>query len=420
MVSGAAQPRKGTMVEACQACGSNELKPVLDLGYQPICNEFRPATEVVVSQTIYPLCLCHCSQCSLVQLNCLIPTSEIFGDQYTYLTGSSKSLIDYYEALAPRLAERFNLTENDVIVDIGSNDGTFLKVFKDLGYSVLGVEGAQVAAQIAEDDGIPTIREFFGKGISKAIKEHLPPGKRIAIISAMSVVAHTDNIGEFLPELAGLMDQETVFISQSHWLLELIRKFEFDTIYHEHLRYFTIHSLMKLFETHGLGLFDAEITEFYGGSILGYASLNSRDRTPELTSLLDQEDQVDVVQSLKDMKKVILGNKAKLINLLAGLKNDGKEVVGIGAPMKASTLLNFYGITPDLMDYIVEVNQFKVGTMVPGVRIPVVHEDVLFKEQPPYAVLLTWNMSEHIIPKLRKLGYTGKIILPVPQVEVME
>ena len=401
--------KQGRMLEACQACGNRELEEVLDLGYQPLCNDFRPSDQPALSQTIYPLCLCFCHQCSLVQLNCLIPTPEVFGNQYTYLTGSSKSLVDYYDALAPRLADRFNLTENDLIIDIGSNDGTFLKSFKALGFSVLGIEGAQVAAQISEDDGIPTIRSFFGR-----------KGKRIGLISAMSVVAHTDNIGEFLPELTGLMDRETVFVSQSHWLLELIRSFEFDTIYHEHLRYFTLHSLMNLYKSHGLGLFDAEITEFYGGSILGYASLGTRDQSPKLISLLIEEAQVDIVQSLKDLKKIILGNKITLINLLANLKGKGNKVVGIGAPMKASTLLNFYGITPDFMDYIVEVNQFKVGTMVPGVRIPVVHENVLFEEQPPYAVLLTWNMADHIIPKLRELGYTGKIIIPVPHVEVTE
>ena len=408
------------MVESCQACGFKELEPVLDLGYQPLCNEFQSSSELVLSQTIYPLCLCYCSNCSLVQLNCLIPTTEVFGDQYTYLTGSSQSLVDYYEDLAPKLAKRFNLAKDDVIVDIGSNDGTFLKAFKSLGFPVLGVEGAQVAARIAEDDGIPTIQQFFGRGISETIKQQLSPGQRIGIICAMSVVAHTDNIGEFLPELTGLMSQETVFISQSHWLIELIRKCEFDTIYHEHLRYFTVHSLMNLYKSHGLKLFDAEITEFYGGSILGYASLGSRESTPELTALLDEEAQVDIVQSLKDLKKVMISNKAKLISLLADLKSAGHQVVGIGAPMKASTLLNFYGITPDLMDYTVEVNRFKLGTMVPGVRIPVVHEDVLFREQPPYAVLLSWNMSKHIIPKLRELGYAGKIILPVPEVEILE
>lgn len=420
MASGTTGSIKGSMVETCQACGSKELEPVLDLGYQPLCNEFRPSDELVLSQTIYPLCLCYCSDCSLVQLNCLISTSEVFGDQYTYLTGSSRSLVDYYEALATRLAERFNLSENDVVVDIGSNDGTFLKAFQSLGYLVIGVEGAQVAAEISVEQGIPTVRRFFGKGVSEEIKDQLPPGKRISLITAMNVVAHTDNIGEFLPELAELMDEETVFVSQSHWLLELIRKFEFDTIYHEHLRYFTLHSLKNLYERNNLQLFDAEVTEFYGGSILAYASTAPRDRSPELESLLKEEARVDIVQSLKDMKTTLLGNKAKLINLLSELKTAGEKVVGIGAPMKASTLLNYYGITPDLMEYIVEVNEFKVGTMVPGVRIPVVHEDILFEEQPPYAVLLSWNMSSHIIPKYRELGYSGKFILPVPHIEVTD
>ena len=411
---------KGRMLQACQACGGQELEPVLDLGYQPLCNDFRPSDKPVLSQVFYPLCLCYCQKCSLVQLNCLIPTQEVFGNQYTYLTGSTQSLIDYYNALAPRLVSRFKLTENDLIIDLGSNDGTFLKSFEALGFSVLGVEGAQVAAQISEDNGIPTIRKFFGLGVADEIKKRIPQGKRVGLISAMNVVAHTDNIGVFLPELTSLMDQETIFVSQSHWLLELIQKFEFDTIYHEHLRYFTLHSLMNLFESHGLEIFDAETTDFYGGSILAYASINPQDRTEQLYSLMREETEVDIVQALKDMKTVLLGNKSKLINLLADLKKDGCIVAGIGAPMKASTLLNFYGITSDFLDYIVEVNHLKVGTMVPGVRIPVVHEDVLFKEQPPYAVLLSWNLSKHIIPKFRELGYTGKFILPVPSVEVME
>ena len=411
---------RGSMLEACQACGSRELEPVLDLGYQPLCNEFRPSDEPVLSQTIYPLCLCRCRRCTLVQLNCVIPTRDVFGGQYTYLTGSSRSLVEYYGALAHRLADRFNLTQNDVVVDIGSNDGTFLKAFQSLGLPVIGVEGTPVAAQIAEDNGVPTVRQFFGRGVSQAIKEQLPPGTRIGFISAMNVVAHSDNISEFLGELTGLMDQETVFVSQSHWLVELIRKFEFDTIYHEHLRYFTLQSLINLYEAHGLQAFDAEVTEFYGGSILVCSARSAREQSPDLAAILDEESRVDIVQSLKNMKGVLLDNKVQLISLLANIKNSGNKIAGIGAPMKASTLLNFYGITPDFMDYIVEVNPFKVGTAVPGVRIPVVYEDLLFEEQPPFAVLLSWNMADHIIAKYRELGYAGKFILPVPRVEVIE
>jgi hypothetical protein len=355
-----------------------------------------------------------------VQLDYVIPTEQTFGDQYTYLTGSSRTLVNFYTRLAGELVEKLAMSPGDVVVEIGSNDGTFLNAFRDLGMEVLGVEGASQAVAVAMENGIPTIDNFFGVGTSQAIKDRLPQGRQIKLIAAMSVLAHTDNINEFLPEVKSLMGPETVFISQSHWLIELIRKFEFDTIYHEHLRYYTLESLMNLFQRHNLHVNDAEVTEFYGGSILTYSMTGSGSASKELLSLVEEEKQIDVVQALRDMKLELLGNKARLQTLLVEIKTSGKKVVGIGAPMKASTLLNFYGITSDLIEYIVEVNQLKIGTVVPGVHIPVVHEDILFEEQPDYAILLTWNMASDIIPKLRSGGYRGKIIVPVPSLEVIE
>jgi hypothetical protein len=235
----------------------------------------------------------------------------------------------------------------------------------------------------------------------------------------MNVLAHTDNINDFLPEVAALMGPGAVFVTQSHWLVALVRKFEFDTIYHEHLRYYTLGSLMKLLQRHGLVIMEAETNDFYGGSVLAYASKVDVSRSSNLEALLKQEAETDVVTALKSMKQVLMINKSRLLSLLVDLKLARKRTVGIGAPMKASTLLNFYGITPDLVDYIAEVNQLKIGTVVPGVRIPVVAEDILFQEQPDYALLLSWNMAEHIIPKYRSMGYGGKFILPVPEVKVI-
>jgi len=404
----------------CQGCGGRELERVLDLGYQPLCNEFHPATESVRPQVFYPLCLCHCPRCSLVQLDYVIPTEDTFGEQYTYLTGSSRTLVEYYTQLARRFAERFDLQPSDIVVDIGSNDGTFLKAFQSLGLEVLGVEGATKAAAVAEASGIPTLVRFFGKGAASEIKSRLPSGGRIRLITGMNVLAHTDNINDFLPEVAALMEEGTIFVSQSHWLIALVQKLEFDTIYHEHLRYYTLESLIKLLGRHGFGIFDAEITDFYGGSILAYATKGPSDPSPGLLSVLAQEKETDVVQALKNMKQTLIANKARLLSLLLELKQSGQRVFGIGAPMKASTLLNFYGITPDLIEYLVEVNELKVGTVVPGVRIPVVHEDIVFREQPDYGLLLTWNMAKDIMPKYRSAGYRGKFILPVPYVEVVE
>ena len=405
---------------SCQVCGCQELETMLDLGYQPLCNEFWPANEPARPQTFYPLSLCRCSQCSLVQIDYVISTAETFGEQYTYLTGTSRSLVDYYTQLASSLTQRLGLKPGDAIVEMGSNDGTFLKAFQDLGMNVLGVEGAPAATAVAAQNGVPTITQFFGEGMSSLIRDRLPPGAKIRLVLAMNVLAHTDNINEFLEELVKLMDEDTVFISQSHWLIELIRKFEFDTIYHEHLRYYTLGSLGDLFQRHGLNINHAETNDFYGGSILAQANLSPGERSPEMLSVLDQEKSVDVTGSLKAMKAEIIANKTRLLSLLVDLKASGKRVIGIGAPMKASTFLNFYGITSDLIEYLAEVNELKIGTVVPGVRIPVIHEEKLFQEQPDYAMLLSWNMADFIIPKYREMGYRGKFILPVPELEIVE
>lgn len=404
----------------CQGCGSGGLERLLDLGYQPLCNEFLPAGDAPEPQTYYPLCVCFCHQCSLAQLDYVVPTEVAFGDQYTYLTGSSESLIRYYSQLAHRLVEMFNLRAGDTVIEIGSNDGTFLKAFQSLGLDVLGIDGARKSSDIALMDGVPVIQQFFRQGLTPAVQERLRPGSKIGLILAMNVLAHTADINDFLAGVTLLMEPGTVFVSQSHWLAALTRKFEFDTIYHEHLRYYTLNSLLRLFEKHGLTIEDAEITDFYGGSILAYAKKSAGRGSEGLRSILADEDQTDVVQSLRDMKQVLLNNKTCLLNLLSDIRNSGKRVAGIGAPMKASTLLNYYGVTADLVEYLGEVNQLKVGTVVPGVRIPVVHEDILFQKQPDYALILSWNMADFLIPKFRSRGYKGKFILAVPSVEVIE
>lgn len=404
----------------CQGCGSEGLERLLDLGYQPLCNEFSPVDEAPLPQTYYPLCLCHCDKCELAQLDYVIPTEETFGNQYTYLTGSSQSLINYFSELAQRLVDQYHLQPGDTVVEIGANDGTFLKAFKALGMEVLGIDGATQATNIAVADGVPMIQGFFGHGSADAVKARLKPNSKIALILAMNVLAHTGEVNEFLDEVTALMDTDTVLVSQSHWLAALTRKFEFDTIYHEHLRYYTLTSLMNLLGRHGLTVEDAEITNFYGGSVLAFASKSGSGQSEGMKAVLAEEAEADVVQSLREMNKVLLKNRAELLNLLVDLRTSGKSVAGVGAPMKASTLLNFYGVTSDLVEYLGEVNHLKVGTVVPGVRIPVVHEDRMFEEEPDYALMLSWNMADFLIPKFRERGYKGKFILPVPSVEIIE
>ena len=404
----------------CQSCHSVRLEKVLDLGQQPLCNEFVSAELAIGPQIYYPLCLYYCNDCRLVQLNYIMPTDLAFGDQYTYLTGSSPSLIKYYSELAKSLVDRFGLQVGDAVVDIGSNDGTFLKEFKALGMEVVGVEGAKQSATLALESGINVVQEFFRQGSASKVKEALPSNSNIKLILTMNVLAHTDNIGSFMIELKKLMDEETILVCSCHWLVELIRKSEFDTIYHEHLRYYTLGSLMSVFGQADLFFFDAEVTDFYGGSILGYATLNKKVPSDGMTNILGIEDKTNILVSLRQMKTTLIQNKSRLIGLLTELKLSGNRIVGVGAPMKASTLLNFYGVTSDLIDYIAEVNELKVGTVVPGVRIPVISEEIIFQDQPDYAILLSWNMAAPIISNYRAMGYRGKFIMPVPEPEVID
>lgn len=404
---------------ACQACNAGELLKVLDLGLQPLCNEFVRVEESNQPQTYYPLCLCYCNSCSLVQLDYVMPTGITFGSQYTYLTGSSPSLQRYYSALANNLYQQFALQPGDAVVEIGSNDGTFLKEFKNLGIDSIGIDGATQSSTRARRDGLKVIEEFFGKGSAVDINQQLDKGSDISLVLAMNVLAHTDNLGEFLDEVKTVMNDGSVFITSCHWLSELIRNFEFDTIYHEHLRYYTLTSLAGILEKHGLFVFDAEITDFYGGSILTYAKTSRGKPTDRLKQIMEEENGLDIVKSLTDMKNTLITNKARLLTLLTDLRSCGHKIIGVGAPMKASTLLNFYGITSDLLDYIAEVNELKIGTLVPGVRIPVVDEKIVFEDQPDYALLLSWNMSGNIIENYRSMGFKGKFIIPVPTPEVV-
>jgi len=404
----------------CQVCGCSEVQEVLNLGHQPLCNEFKPAHQLNSPEVHYPLTLVYCGNCDLVQLSYVIPTKQVFGDQYTYLTGSTKALVDYYDSLATQLVKGFNLVKGGVVIDIGSNDGTFLRSFKHFGLNVLGIEGSPKPAAVALANGVPTINKFFGKGISDLVKKKVSDPNRIKLITAMNVLAHTDNINEFLDEIKQIMNSETIFVSQSHYLIALLENLQFDTVYHEHLRYYTLRSLIKLFSRNGLAIFDAELVSIYGGSIVVYASLeDEKPVSNRLLTILKREDDIDILKRFQRMKTLILKNKMKLLNLLLRYKKKGKRIVGVGAPMKSSTFLNFYGMTPDLIDYLTEVNQFKIGTLSPGVHIPVVDESLVFREQPDYALILSWNIADQIIESYRRKGFKGKFIIPIPTVRIV-
>ena len=399
----------------CQLCGSKDTPfVVLDLGLQPICNAFLTAKELSQAEEKYPLKMVLCNRCRLAQLADRIPEQAVFGPNFNYLSGSSKALLRYFRNFSETEVRRFDLGGRSVC-DVGSNDGSLLSYFKRAGCTVVGVEPTPLPAKQAYAIGVTTIQAYFTESVATTIVRKFGTMK---LVTAMNVVAHASEIESFLNGVRRLMGRDGTFASQSHYLPFLIERLEYDTIYHEHLRYYTLATLRNLFGRFGLTVFDAETNEIYGGSILVHASTRTRPPSEGMIRLLKKESRFLELPVYKAFRKEVEGNSRRLRALLVGLRRKGKTIVGIGAPMKSSTLLNYCHLGPDLIAYLTEVNPLKIGTFSPGVHIPVVPDERILEDSPDYAVLLSWNMAEDIIQKFRDKGYGGKFIIPVPRPRV--
>lgn len=400
----------------CQSCRNGGLVEILDLGEQPICNKFLDDKSELGTENVYPLKLAYCPECYLVQLTEVPPLSEVFDEDFNYLSGSTPDHVDHFEQLAEHVVENYQLKEDSHIVDIGSNDGTFLRSFGQRGYEPLGVEPADKPAKIANEEGIPTLNERFETAVSEVLE--VSDGD-VGAVTGMNVLAHTDDIHGFLEGVNTLLSasDDAIFLSQSHYLPELIEGCEYDTIYHEHARYFTLSSIQNLFQYHDLEVFDVERSDFYGGSIIVYAAHESDDRhvTSAVEKMLDGESRFRDGNTYRKFATKVEENRSELRELIHNLDAEGKQIVGVGAPMKSSTLLNYCGFDNDVIDYITEVNELKIGTYTPGTHIPVVEEERLLEDDPDVALILSWNVADRIKTKLREKGYTGSFVIPIPE-----
>jgi len=403
----------------CQLCGATELVEILDLGNQPICNAVLTTQQLTKLESVYPLKVYVCTKCFLMQLDGSVPKETVFNKNYNYLTGSSPELIEYFQNLASKIINSLGLGEKDLVIDIGCNDGTFLEGFKNKGIAVLGIEPTPFPAQVCRSKGISVIERFFNGFQLAHTKMNLFMHDSLKVISAMNVLAHVDDIHAFLEDVRGLMQDDSVFISQSHYLPALIEKLEYDTIYHEHLRYYTLTTLKHLFELHDLYIYDATVNDVYGGSILIYASTIKNSSTFNLNSILESEEKYGKLETYIEFANQTRQNAEKLVSYLKKLKDKGKRIVGVGAPMKASTLLNFCGVGTETLDYIAELNPLKIGTYTPGTHIPIMHESTVATDLPDYALILSWNFADTIMAKWRRRGYKGGFIIPVPEFHVV-
>jgi hypothetical protein len=401
-------------VECCQVCGHAPLETVLSLGYMPPVNQMVPIGEVPRQQPWFPTTLLRCQNCELVQLGLAVDPVIIFPPEYPYTSGTTKLLRDNFADLQRESAAMFELSDKDLVIDIGSNDGTLLSNFKNGGQRVLGIEPTDVG-DIANQRGIPTIKRYFGLDTARQVRREHGPA---SVVTAANCFAHMEDVHAIVDGIVELLKPDGVFISESHYLIPLLDTLQYDTIYHEHLRYYSLSSLKYLLEMHDLEVFHARPIPSHGGSIRVYAA--RRGAHPIEASvrhiLADEPRGHAMTKRLAAFRNDVILSKLKLLSMLGGLKEKGARIAGISAPSRASTLVNYVGLDEGLIDYVCEITgSLKIGKYMPGTRIPVVDEARLFEEQPDCALILSWHIADELARKLKAKGFRGKLLTPLPE-----
>jgi len=405
-------------IESCQVCGHAPLDYVLSLGYMPPVNQMVPVGQVPRQLPWFPTTLLHCRNCELVQLGLAVDPVIIFPPEYPYTSGTTKLLRDNFADLQRESAAMLGLGEQDLVIDIGSNDGTLLSNFQKGGQRVLGIEPTDVG-DIANERGISTIKRYFGPEVAREVKREYGPA---SMVTAANCFAHIEDVHAIVDGVVEMLKDDGVFVTESHYLIPLLETLQYDTIYHEHLRYYSLTSLKHLFEMHGLEVFHARPIPSHGGSIRVYAARHGAHTVQDtVRRMLSAEPRGEVmVKRLAGFRRDVILSKLRLLSMLRELKEKGARVAGISAPSRASTLVNYVGLDEGLIDYVCEIpGSLKIGKCMPGTQIPVVDEAKLYSDQPDCAVIFSWHIADELAPKLKAKGFRGQLITPLPVPRVL-
>jgi hypothetical protein len=411
----AAGTNSSIVVDRCQVCDSPALESVLFIGYLPPVNTMPAIGIRPAEQPAYPAELLHCPKCQLVQIGLIVDPGILFPPTYPYTSGTTKILRDNFAQLSEEVAQRYPLKSSELIADIGSNDGTLLSNFTKQA-RVFGIEPTN-AGKLALERGIPTLISFFNRG---AAEKTVAENGKAKIVTATNVFAHIEDIHEIVDCIDNLLSEDGIFISESHYLLSLIETLQYDTIYHEHLRYYSVTALKHLLEMHGFEIIFARRIPTHGGSIRVYAAKKGQYPVDaSLGLLLEEEARHITKETLAQFARRVTQSKLDLLGLIKELKVGGAKIYGVGAPSRASTLINYVGLDSRILDCVLEIKgSYKIGKYVPGTTIPVVEEERLFVDQPEYALLLSWHIADELIPKLTSRGFKGRYIIPLPKPRV--
>ena len=411
---------KNGHIDRCQVCNSNKLNLILDLGHQPLCDSLLTKEMLNQPETTYPLRMFWCEECSLAQLDYCVDGSVVFHPDYPYRTGVTKELVEYLNGMSSSLISKYNLKHDDLVVDLGSNDGTLLMGFKEHGIKVLGVEPTNIA-KLANQNGIETVQEFFTVDVANEIKNKYGEA---SIVVATNMFAHMASIGEVVSGIETILKDDGVFVFENHYLLDVIQGGQFDTIYHEHLRTYSLKSLIKLFSYYDFTITDVERGSRYGGNIRVHVTKGkNRPVSENVTALLNLEENSDLykLETYRKFAERVKKAKKDFMNFLLKIKDDGKTIVANSCPGRSVTLLNYYGVDADLIPYIAEQpTSLKLGMFLPGKLIPVVNNEILIKEQPDYVILLAWHYAEPIMEQLKARGLKSNFIIPLPDLKIVK
>jgi SAM-dependent methyltransferase len=405
-------------ISACQICGESDLRSALFLGFLPPVNSMRPLDAPADAEPWYPAELLVCTACHLAQLGFVVEPAVLFPPGYPYTSGSTRVLRDNFADLYREVRERFPLDADDLVLDVGSNDGTLLANFQEGGHRVLGIEPTDTGA-IARERGIPTLQAFFGPdSVDLALAEYGQP----RVVTAANVFAHIPDVHEVVASIERLVGSEGLFVSESHYLGDLIETLQYDTIYHEHLRYYSLTSMAALLEQHAFRVVHVKRIPTHGGSIRVYATKGGVAPDPSVQLLLDEERQRGLADEswIPDFRKRVLSSKLELLALLRELKGEDARIYGVGAPSRASTLVNFLGLDDGIVDCVLEISTSKkLDKYLPGTAIPVLDEQKLYVDQPEYALLLSWHIAEELRDNLTRKGFRGSFIVPLPEPRIL-